>query len=96
MIQYYGIMEVEILTLKEKEKIDNMYYSFNTIKEKEKIEKNKIKEREKRIKENKKRQKDLFDIDDETVIGMTNKNNKQIKEKQNKNITKKQKQKIKK
>lgn len=84
------------MTLKEKEKIDNMYYSFNTIKEKEKIEKNKIKEREKRIKENKKRQKDLFDIDDETVIGMTNKNNKQIKEKQNKNITKKQKQILKK
>lgn len=84
------------MTLKEKEKIDNMYYNFNTIKEKEKIEKDKRKEREKRIKENKKKQKDLFDIDNETVIGMTNKKNKEIKEKQNKNITKKQKQILKK
>jgi primosomal protein N' len=53
-------------------------------------EKKKAKEREKRIKQRKNEQKDQFDFDTETVIGMTNKNNQKIKQKNQEKITKKQ------
>ncbi len=71
---------------KQKEKIENMYYGETIEKKKdeqEKQEKKKIKEREKRIKEinkNRRKEQDKFDLDTETVIGMTN--NKKIKNQQ--------------
>ena len=59
-----------------------MYYNGTIEKrknEQQKQQKKKVKEREKRIKEinkNKKEQKDRFDLETETVIGMTQKNRK--------------------
>ena len=93
---------------KQKEKIDNMYYNGTIEKrknEQQKEQKKKVKEREKRIKEinkNKKEQKDRFDLETETVIGMTQKNrkikNEQIRIKNERNDRKiaKKKKKIKK
>ena len=57
------------------------------------VDKKKIKEREKRIKQmnkEKSRVDEKFDFDTETVIGMTNKNNQKIKQKNQEKITKKQ------
>lgn len=79
---------------KQKEKIDNIYYNGPIEKrknDKQKQEKKKIKEREKRIKEinkNKKENKDKFDIENETVIGMTQKNKKKKEEEKQKKYEK--------
>ncbi len=79
----------------QKEKINNLYYvptiQENNIEEEIKEEKKKKKEREKRIKNRKKVEKkelDKFDIETETVIGMTNKNNKKNQETRKKVIDK--------
>ncbi len=75
------------MTKQQRKQIDNLY---NLSKKTEKEDKKKAKEREQRIKQRNNEQKDKFDFDTETVIGMTNKNNqKRIKENQAK-ITKKQ------
>ena len=69
----------------QKEKINNLYYMkpvTNVSIDEEKEEKKKIKEREKRIKERKKKQvneEEKFDLDTETVIGMTKKNHERDK-----------------
>ncbi len=79
----------------QKEKINNLYYvptiKQTNIEEEIKEEKKKIKEREKRIKTRKKieqNEKDKFDLETETVIGMTNRNNKRINENKRKVIDK--------
>lgn len=78
---------------KQKEKFDDLYRFSNenqTFQEDEKIKRKKTKDREKRIKKIKEEQKKQFDLDTETVIGMTNRNN-QRKEQINKSkMTKKQ------
>ena len=69
---------------KQKEKIDNMFYSpaLEFQQDIERESRKKVKEREKRIKENKKikEKQDQFDLEIETVIGMTNRNNKKRNE----------------
>ncbi len=78
------------MTKQQRKEIDDLYnFSNNTVK-KEKEEKKKAKEREKRIKQRKNEQKDQFDFDTEMVIGMTNKNNKTIQQKNQARMTKKQ------
>ena len=78
------------MTKQQRKEIDDLYnFSNNTVK-KEKEEKKKAKEREKRIKQRKNEQKDQFDFDTEMVIGMTNKNNKKIQQKNQARMTKKQ------
>mgnify|MGYP004507096215 CR=1 FL=1 len=78
------------MTKQQRKQIDDLYnFSNNTI-SKEKEEKKKIKEREKRIKQRKNEPKDQFDFDTEIVIGMTNKNNKKIRQENIKKVTKKQ------
>lgn len=66
------------MTINQKEKIDNLFVP-NMERNEEKEAKKRVKEREKRIRENKKiREKEEdFDFDTETVINMTNRNNKQ-------------------
>ena len=95
------------MTKEQKKQIDDLYNMTNkltndmtkNIINKDKEEKKKAKERQKRIKQRKKTEKDnkdKFDFDTETVIGMTNKNN-QKKEEQNKQkMSKKQRQILKK
>lgn len=79
------------MTKQQRKEIDDLYnFSNNTVK-KEKEEKKKAKEREKRIKQRKNEQKDQFDFDTEMVIGMTNKNNKKIQQKNQAKIIKKKK-----
>ena len=74
------------LTKEQKKQIDDLYNMTNkltndmttNIINKDKEEKKKAKERQKRIKQRKKTEKDnkdKFDFDTETVIGITNKNN---------------------
>ena len=84
------------MTKQQKKEFDNLYkfnnqetFSMN-IEEQEKIDKKKAKEREKRIKQRKTEQKTQFDLDTETVIGMTNKNNKNKQQNEQKRMTKKQ------
>lgn len=78
------------MTKQQRKEIDDLYnFSNNTVK-KEKEEKKKAKEREKRIKQRKNEQKEKFDFDTEMVIGMTNKNNKKIQQKNQARMTKKQ------
>lgn len=81
------------MTNKQKEKFDDLYRFSNEnqiFQEDEKIKRKKTKDREKRIKKIKEEQKKQFDLDTETVIGMTNRNN-QRKEQINKSkMTKKQ------
>ena len=66
------------MTKQQKEKLDNLYKfsdeNYMVSNEKEKINKKKSKDREKRIKKKNTLKKDQFDLDKETVIGMTNKN----------------------
>mgnify|MGYP004543037977 CR=1 FL=1 len=84
------------MTKQQKNQIDNLYDFTNNIVSEEKENKKKIKEREDRIRQRKIQQKEQFDLDTETVIGMTNKNNqKKMHENQNR-ITKKQAQILKK
>ena len=81
------------MTKQQKEQFDNLYNFSNetsiTIEE-SKEKKKKTKERQKRIKQKKQKQKNQFDLDNETVIGMTNKNNQKIKNNKNKNKASKQ------
>ena len=82
------------MTKQQKEKLDNLYKfseeNYVAPNEEEKIRKKKSKEREKRIKKRNTSQRDQFDLDTETVIGMTNRN-KQMKTKVNPSkLTKKQ------
>lgn len=65
------------------------------INSKKKLEQQKIKEREKRIKQRNKVEQEQFDIDTETVIGMTNRNNQKIKQKKQVQLAKKQAKQIK-
>ena len=78
------------MTKQQRKQIDDLYIYSNNMADKEKEEIKKAKEREKRIKQRKNEQKDQFDFDTETVIGMTNKNNQKIKQKNQEKITKKQ------
>ncbi len=82
------------MTKQQKEQFDNLYNFANetpiTIEEESKEKKKKTKERQKRIKQKKQEQKNQFDLDNETVIGMTNKNNQKIKNNKNKNKASKQ------
>ena len=74
--------EVEKLNKSQKQKLENMFYTQsleNMQNEERKQEKKKAKDREKRIKKANKeklKEQEKFDLDTETVIGMTNKNNK--------------------
>lgn len=82
------------MTKQQKEKLDNLYKfseeNYVEPNQEEKIRKKKSKEREKRIKKRNTSQRDQFDLDTETVIGMTNRN-KQMKTKVNPSkLTKKQ------
>lgn len=72
---------------------DNLYYINGGQAQKEYIDEKmkRKKEREKRIKQNKAKREDNFDIDTETVIQMTNKNNRKIQEEKRKKITKEEK-----
>lgn len=82
------------MTKQQKQQFDSLYnFSNNDIINKEienKNDKNKAREREKRIKQRKKEEKDQFDFDTETVIGMTNRNNKNKIQNTQKKLTKKQ------
>ena len=73
-----------------------MYFVSNNAINDDKNSKKKIKEREKRIKQRKYEQKDQFDLDTETVIGMTNRNNQKKSKEYQKKISKKQAQILKK
>lgn len=86
------------MTKQQKGKIEDPYEFFNKLEEQEeneKINKKKSKEREKRIKQ-KKEEKEQFDIETETVIGMTNRNNQDRKKEEQQKLTKKQERIIKK
>lgn len=84
------------MTKEQKKEFDNLYkfdnqdYDSINIEQQEKINKKKAKEREKRIKQRKTEQKSQFDFDTETVIGITNKNNKNKQPNVQKRMTKKQ------
>lgn len=78
------------MTKQQRKKIDDLYNLSNNTAKKEKEEKKKAKEREKRIKQRKNEQKDQFDFDTETVIGMTNRNNQKIQQRNQSRMTKKQ------
>lgn len=84
------------MTKQQKKEFDNLYKFDNqepvsmNIEEQEKINKKKAKEREKRIKQRKVEQKTQFDFDTETVIGMTNKNNRIKQQEERNRMTKKQ------
>ena len=86
------------MTKEQKKQIDDLYNMTNkltndmttNIINKDKEEKKKAKERQKRIKQRKKTEKDnkdKFDFDTETVIGITNKNNRNNNKNSNKNKT---------
>lgn len=84
------------MTKQQKNQFDNLYNFSTNVTLEEKENRKKTKEREKRIKQRKIEQKNQFDFDTETVIGMTNKNNqKKMQEKRNR-MTKKQAQILKK
>lgn len=82
------------MTKQQKEEFDNLYNFSETIEsdviEQEETNKKKAKDREKRIKQRKAEQKTQFDLDTETVIGMTNKNNQKNKQQVKKRMTKQQ------
>lgn len=86
----------------QKEKINNLYYMKPVTKatiDEEKEEKKKIKEREKRIKERKKKEineREKFDLETETVLGMTKKNHERNKNIQKKIIDKNERKRLKK
>lgn len=85
------------MTKQQKDQFDNLYNFSGNIMYEQNENKKKIKEREKRIKQRKtEQQKDQFDFDTETVIGMTNKNNQKKKQEKQKRMTKKQAQILKK
>lgn len=78
------------MTKQQRKEIDDLYNLSNNTAKKGKEEKKKAKEREKRIKQRKNEQKDQFDFDTETVIGMTNRNNQKIQQRNQSRMTKKQ------
>lgn len=78
------------MTKQQRKEIDDLYNFSNNMVNKEREEKKKVKDREKRIKQRKNQQKDKFDFETETVIGMTNKNNQRVKQKTQSKMTKKQ------
>lgn len=84
------------MTKEQKKEFDNLYkfdsqeYDYTNIEQQEKANKKKAKERVKRIKQRKSEQKTQFDFDTETVIGMTNKNNKNKQHNIQRKMTKKQ------
>lgn len=84
------------MTKEQKKEFDNLYKFDNqedktiNIEQQKKINKKKVKEREKRIKQKKAEEKSQFDFDTETVIGMTNKNNKNKQQNTQRRVTKKQ------
>ena len=84
------------MTTKNRKQTNNMYFVSNNIVNDDKNSKKKIKEREKRIKQRKQEQKNQFDLDTETVIGMTNRNNQKKLQENKKKISKKQAQILKK
>lgn len=78
------------MTKQQRKEIDDLYNLSSNTAKKEREEKKKAKEREKRIKQRKNEQKDQFDFDTETVIGMTNRNNQKIQQRNQSRMTKKQ------
>lgn len=84
------------MTTKRKKKADNMYYVSNNMIDENRNSKKKIKEREKRIKQRKSEKENQFDLDTETVIGMTNRNNQKKLQENQRRISKKQAQILKK
>ena len=78
------------MTKQQRKEIDDLYNFSNNEVNKEREEKKKVKDREKRIKQRRNQQKDKFDFETETVIGMTNKNNQRVKQKTQVKMTKKQ------
>lgn len=78
------------MTKQQRKEIDDLYNFSNNAVNKEREEKKKVKDREKRIKQRRNQQKDKFDFETETVIGMTNKNNQRVKQKTQVKMTKKQ------
>lgn len=78
------------MTKQQRKEIDDLYNLSSNTAKKEREEKKKAKEREKRIKRRKNEQKDQFDFDTETVIGMTNRNNQKIQQRNQSRMTKKQ------
>lgn len=78
------------MTKKHKKGLDNLYDFSDNVIDNKKFNKKKSKEREKRLKKRKKQKKDKFDLETETVIGMTNRNNKANRQVVQKKLTKKQ------
>lgn len=78
------------MTKNHKKQFDNLYDFSNNMAYNKKINKKKSKDRQKRLKQRKKLQKEQFDFETETVIGMTNRNNKLNKKKTKKKLTGKQ------
>ena len=74
----------------QKNQIDNFYDFSNIDVNIEKEQKRKAKEREKRIKQRKKQTENQFDLDTETVIGLTNKNHQKVMQQEQRKMTKKQ------
>lgn len=77
----------------QKEKFDSLYIFSNEnqiLQEDEKIKRKKTKDREKRIKKMKENQKKQFDLETETVIGMTNRNNQRKEQINKRKMAKKQ------
>lgn len=61
----------------------------------EHLRRKKVKEREKKIKENKAKREGNFDVDTETVIQMTNKNKRKIEEERKRKVTQEEKRRVK-
>lgn len=64
------------MTKNHKKEFDNLYDFSDNMIDNKKSDKKKSKDRQKRLKQRKKQKKEQFDLETETVIGMTNKNNK--------------------
>ena len=64
------------MTKNHKKEFDNLYDFSDNMIDNKKNDKKKSKDRQKRLKQRKKQKKEQFDLETETVIGMTNKNNK--------------------
>lgn len=78
---------------KNKEPDINLYYMNGQTKKEtldDMMERKKKKEREKKIKQNQKKEEDKFDLETETVIGMTNRNNQKKEEVRKEKISKQQ------
>lgn len=78
------------MTKNREKQFDSLYDFSDNMVNKKKIDKKKSKDRQKRLKQRKKQKKEQFDFETETVIGMTNKNNKINKKKMQKRLTGKQ------